>query len=93
MLLNGSLDGRGIGADNLLNLFTALEEQEGGHGADAQLLGDVGALVDVELDKFYVWVVSAVVLNLGGDGLARAAPGGEGVDHDELIALNGSIEL
>lgn len=47
--LDGGLKGLGVRADDLANLFTVLEEQEGGHGADAELLGNVGDLVDVDL--------------------------------------------
>lgn len=34
-----------------MDLFLVLEDQEGGHGADAELLSHVGDLVDVELDE------------------------------------------
>lgn len=57
VLLDGSLEGLGVGANDLTDLLTALEEQEGGHGADAELLGDVGNLVDVELVELGVGVV------------------------------------
>lgn len=49
MLLNPGLDGLGVCADNLSNLLAVLEEYEGRHGADAEFLGDVGDLIDVEL--------------------------------------------
>jgi hypothetical protein len=47
--LDSSLEGLGVRADDLADLLLVLEEQEGGHGADAELLGDVGDLVDVDL--------------------------------------------
>lgn len=56
VLLDGSLKGLGVGADDLTDLVAALEEQEGGHGTDAELLGDVGDLVDVELVELGVGV-------------------------------------
>lgn len=56
VLLDGSLKGLGVGADDLTDLLAALEEQEGGHGTDAELLGDVGDLVDVELVELGVGV-------------------------------------
>lgn len=93
VLLNGGLDGSRVGADNLLDLFTVLEEQKRGHGADAQLLGDIGALVDVELDELDVRVRPTVLLDLRGDSLARTAPSGVGIDHHELAALNGRVEV
>ena len=56
VLLDGSLEGLGVGTDDLADLLAALEEQEGGHGADAELLGDIGDLVHVELVELGVGV-------------------------------------
>lgn len=49
VLLDGGLESLGVGTDDLADLFAVLEEQEGGHGADAEFLGDVWDLVDVDL--------------------------------------------
>ena len=49
VLLDGGLEGSGVGTDNGSDLLAVLEEHEGGHGTDAQLLGDLGKLVDVDL--------------------------------------------
>lgn len=49
MLLDSGLESLGVCADDLANLLAVLEEQEGGHGADAELLSDVWDLVYVEL--------------------------------------------
>jgi hypothetical protein len=49
VLLDGSLEGRGVGTNNGSDLLAILEEHESGHGADAQLLGNLGQLVDVNL--------------------------------------------
>jgi len=49
VLLDGGLEGRGVGTDNGGDLLAVLEEHEGRHGTDAQLLGDLGKLVDVNL--------------------------------------------
>jgi hypothetical protein len=49
VLHDAGLDGLGVRADNLADLLAVLEEDEGGHGADAELLCNVGDLVDVEL--------------------------------------------
>lgn len=49
LLGDGGLESLGVGTNDLANLLAALEEQEGGHGADAELLCNVGDLVDVEL--------------------------------------------
>lgn len=47
--LDGGLEGLGVGTDDLSDLVTVLEEQEGRHGTDAELLSNVGDLVDIEL--------------------------------------------
>jgi hypothetical protein len=49
VLLDAGLDGLGVCADNLTNLLAVLEEDEGGHGANTELLCNVGDLIDVEL--------------------------------------------
>jgi hypothetical protein len=49
VLLDGSLEGRGVGTNNGSDLLSVLEEHESGHGADAQLLSNLGKLVDVNL--------------------------------------------
>ena len=68
--LDGSLEGLGVGADDLSDLVTALEQQEGGHGADAELLCDLGDLVDVELEEASVGVCAGhpVAGVSGGEG-------------------------
>lgn len=40
-----------VRANDLLDLLLIFEDQEGRHGADAELLGNIGNLVDVELDE------------------------------------------
>jgi hypothetical protein len=85
-LLQTSLDGGGVGAadSGRVNLLAILEEEESGHGGDAVLGGDLGGLVDVDLVELDVLVGQAELLDLRGDGLAGAAPGGEEVDEDGL---------
>ena len=89
VVLDGLFESLLVGTDDLADLLAVLEEHERGHGADTELLGDVGDLVDVNL------VEVDLVLELGrfgeldefgGDDLAWSAPGGEAVDHDEFVA-------
>jgi hypothetical protein len=54
--LDGRLEGLGVGADDLADLVAVLEEEESGHGADAELLRNVGDLVDVDLVEARVGV-------------------------------------
>lgn len=46
---DGGLESLGVGTNDGGDHLTVLEEDEGGHGADVELLGDVGGLVDVDL--------------------------------------------
>lgn len=51
-LLNGSLESRWVGTNNLTDLVAVLEEQESRHGADGQLLRDLWELIDVDFVEF-----------------------------------------
>lgn len=51
-LLNGSLESRWVGTDNLTDLVAVLEEQESRHGANGQLLRDLWELIDVDFVEF-----------------------------------------
>lgn len=81
MLQHGGLDGVLIGADDLGNLLAVLEDDEGGHGADAELLRHVGHLVDVELVEAHAGVLVGELGNDGRDDLARAAPRGKAINQ------------
>jgi hypothetical protein len=49
--LNSRQERLGVRTHDLLDLLLVLEDQECGHGADAELLRNVGDLVDIELDE------------------------------------------
>lgn len=63
---DGLGQGRRVGTDDLVGLLAVLEDEEGGHGADAELLAEVGDLVDVDLDE-----VEVLVLLLVGEAATR----------------------
>ena len=65
-----------------VELLAVLEEKESGHGTDTELGSNLGQLVDVDLVELGVGVLVAELLDLGGDGLARTAPGSEAVNDD-----------
>ena len=67
MLLEERLQGRGVGTDELVNLLAILEESEGGHGLDTELLGELGKLVDVELGEGNLVLEGSIV----GPAVAR----------------------
>lgn len=76
-----------VGTGELVHDFLALDEQEGGHTGDFVLGGQIFALVHVDLDdEHLLGVLVLEFLQLGGNHLAGAAPGGEKVHHDELVA-------
>ncbi|GAO49496.1 hypothetical protein G7K_3645-t1 [Saitoella complicata NRRL Y-17804] len=106
VLLDGLLEVRSGSTDNLnshthlSNLLTVLEQQEGGHGADVVLGSDLGELIDVDLDELGVGVGVGELGDLGGNGLARTAPGGKAAvialqltDNGQLGTSDGGVEL
>jgi hypothetical protein len=50
-ILDSRQERLGVRTDDLLDLLLVLEDQECGHGADAELLRNVRDLVDIELDE------------------------------------------
>jgi hypothetical protein len=94
VVLDSSLQSRRIHTHNLSNLLSILEKQESRHGANAEFLRNVGALVDVKLDKVDIGVFLAPGVDFGGNGFAGAAPFGEGVDDDEFVGVvDGGVEF
>lgn len=84
-----SNDGRGVGATDgdVVDLLAVLEEQEGGHGGDAVVGGNIRELVNVDLVELHVLLLGAKLLDGGGDSLAGSTPGGVEVDNDGLGGL------
>lgn len=52
MILDRCLKLLWVSSDDLVNLLTALEEGEGGHGRNSKLLSNLLLSVDVELIEF-----------------------------------------
>jgi hypothetical protein len=65
VVLNSSLEGLGVGTNDLGNLVAVLEKEEGGHSADTEVCCDIGKFVDVELVEARV----GVLLGEPGEGL------------------------
>ena len=55
-LLDSSLERRWVGTNDLTDLLSVLENDEGWHGADADLLGNIWDVIDVHLDEVGRWV-------------------------------------
>jgi hypothetical protein len=64
------LESGGISTNNGIKLLSILEEIEGGHGANTELRGNFGGLVNVNLVKVYVFVFGWELLNYGSHHLA-----------------------
>lgn len=77
-----------------LHLLAVLKEEESRHSGDTVLRGDLGQLVDVDLEELDVLVLLAQSLDVRGDGLAGAAPLGEEVDqHGFVLEGGGEVVL
>lgn len=50
----------GVGTDQLVGLLAVLEQHEGGHGADAKLLAQLGEVIDVDLGEEDILVLLVV---------------------------------
>lgn len=63
---------------------------EGGHGPDTGLLGDLRLLIDVDLVEADVGVLllAGELLEDGADHFARTAPGSREVNDDGLVAVD-----
>lgn len=70
MLRDQVLHRRRVGAGELLDLLAVLEEEEGGHSADVQLLGEIGEVVDVKLGEVDL-VLEGVGFGPPGVGVLR----------------------
>ena len=87
-----------VSAHHLANLGAVLEEEKGRHCADAQLLGEFGQLVDVDLVEAAVGIGFGHLNDFRGNHFARAAPGGEAVDDnkrgffDEFMKLSTAVD-
>lgn len=86
----------GVGPGKLVHDLLVLDEQERRHAGDVVLGGEVLALVHVHLDDDdLLRELVLELVQLRGDHLARAAPGGEKVHHDQLLAggLQSAVEV
>lgn len=92
LLHNRRLYGLNMRTHHLTYLLPTLEDHKGRHGADAELLGHVGDLVDVELVEAGARVGVGELDDFGGDDFAGAAPGGHAVDdHEGGVGEGGGV--
>lgn len=73
----------GLHTDDAVDLFAVLEEHEHGDGTDAELRGEVGTFVDIDLADFKgAALFGGELLEDGGKHAAWATPFGPEVDDD-----------
>lgn len=83
-----------IGASEAVNLLAALDEHKGWHAGDVEAGGEFFVVVDIDLEyDDFAGVRLGKLLQLGGDHLAGATPGGEEVDHDQLVSGLGNLVI
>ena len=74
-------------ADGLTNQLTVLEQQQGGDAHDAELGGQIGLLVHIDLAHLDVGALLGHLVHDGAQHPAGAAPGGPEIEQDRLSAL------
>ena len=74
-------------ADSLTNQLTVLEQQQGGDAHDAELGGQIGLLVHIDLAHLDVGALLGHLVHDGAQHPAGAAPGGLEIEQDGLSAL------
>lgn len=93
VLLDGSVESRGVGSHDGGDLLAVLVESKGGHGGDANLLGNGRGLVNVTSVERSLGERLGELVKGGGNHLAGSAPGGVEVDDGELLRLDSGLEL
>ena len=89
-----SADTNHAAAYALVDGLATLEEEDGGDVADAELGGEVGALVDVGgTDDGAAFVLGGDLLDAGCEGFAGTAPGGAEVNHYGQRLLHDGVEV
>jgi len=86
--LDSGLESLGVRANDLTDLVAILEEDEGGHGSDAEFLCHFGYLIDIELVEFSVRVNVGELDDLRRNDLAGTAPYGEAVEDDDGVLVS-----
>ena len=91
MLLDKRLESVLVGTAHHVCLLAALEDDEGGHGLDAEFLRNIALVVNVDLyEDHLACVLLSELLVVGLDHLARGAPLGSEVDYDGNIPGSGN---
>ena len=80
-------------ANHALNLLAVLECDEGGHRLDGDGLGNLGLLLDVNLDKLDVGELGLELVEVRADQLAWAAPCRPEVDDNDVTRVDLCVSL
>lgn len=90
MLLNSRQQRLRVRAHNLADLLAVLEHDEGGHGADVELLRYIGYFVDVDLDEMCAGVFFREPVSLLVSVFRRMVFGGNGMEGRDGNVLGDS---
>lgn len=93
MLHNNRLNSRLVRPNDLLDLLAILEEYKCWHSSHFQLCSNLGMLVDIDFVEACASVFVRQFDDLGGNDLARATPGCEGINDREARLLDGIFVL
>ena len=81
------------GARLFVDLLAVLEDGQGGDGLDAGGRSQVLVLVDVHLAEDGVGVLLTGLVVDGAESLAGAAPGSPEVNEDQVVLLDGLVDV
>lgn len=81
-LLDESLETRGVGTEQLVDLLAVLEQHKRRHGADAELRRDLGDGIDVDLDEVHALERGVLRVPVGRGRCVRDSQG-------QLVGIRG----
>lgn len=93
IFLNRALERGRVGPNHFAHLLPVLEQQERRHRTDAELLGHVGDVVDVEFVEARGGVDIGEFNDLRSDDLTRSAPRREAVEYHQALLFQRRIEI
>ena len=93
ILQQGSLDFPRTCPHDLTHLLAVLEEDKGRHGPYAELVGNVGNVVNVNLVEVALFILVGELDDFRRNGFARTAPGCEAINDHERFGIDGGLEF
>lgn len=82
LLLQPVINGLEVRTPDPVHFLTVLQHDEGGHSTDVELLSQSPHLIHIDLEEPDFLILLTELADLGGNGLARAAPSRVEVNKD-----------